>query len=576
MSGREPLSVVFLTAAAGPGTRAAPFGAARVASALKAWSASRSSSKPGTGAGSSGANASIRVSIVEAEPDESPEAIAKRALALSPDLVGLSLYSWNSGRLEAAGTALKAARPGLVIVAGGPDASADPEALATRGPADVVVAGEGERAIVDLVGAMLAGDPLPGPVVRAAPVDPAGLSSPWLDGTLDPGRWGGGALELTRGCPYRCAFCFESKGEARLRRFPLETAGKELERFEEAMVEEVFVLDPTFNADPKRMAAAVRLFSERGPNLRYFLEIRAELLTAEQARLLGSLDCSVQIGLQSADPAVLALVDRTLDPDLFARKTRLLDEEGVVYGLDLIYGLPGDTLAGFRRSLDYALGLGPNHLDVFRLAVLPGTALHDRAAGLGLDWDRAAPYLVRSTPTFRAAELEKAERLAVAADVLYTRGRAVMWFRSVAALARAKPSALLAAFADFMDEERSGPFAGIIAEATTDAARHDDIELLQTAFFGDWFERRPTRKPDHALAAIDLIKASGAWTRAFAEGATTTMELGWPPEDLLDYATFDVAAFADETRRSPQRWTCSPGRDGPRFAKAKAKAKPGR
>ncbi len=569
MSGREPLSVVFLTAAAGPGTRAAPFGAARVASALKAWSASRSSSKPGTGAGPSGANASIRVSIVEAEPDESPEAIAKRALALSPDLVGLSLYSWNSGRLEAAGAALKAARPGLVIVAGGPDASADPEALAARGPADVVVAGEGERAIVDLVEAMLAGKPLPGPVVRAAPADPAGLSSPWLDGTLDPGRWGGGALELTRGCPYRCAFCFESKGEARLRRFPLETAGKELERFEEAMVEEVFVLDPTFNADPKRMAAAVRLFSERGPNLRYFLEIRAELLTAEQARLLGSLDCSVQIGLQSADPAVLALVDRTLDPDLFARKTRLLDEEGVVYGLDLIYGLPGDTLAGFRRSLDYALGLGPNHLDVFRLAVLPGTALRDRAAGLGLDWDRAAPYLVRSTPTFGAAELEKAERLAVAADVLYTRGRAVMWFRSVAALARAKPSALLAAFADFMDQERSGPFADIVAEATTDAARHDDIERLQTAFFGDWFERRPTKKPDHALAAIDLIKASGAWTRAFAEGATTTMELGWPPEDLLDYASFDVAAFADETRRAPRRWTCSPSRDGPRFAAAK-------
>lgn len=574
MSGPIPFSVVFLTAAAGPGTRAAPFGAARVASALKAWSAPRPAASAGSNDAPSGPGRPIHASIVEAEPDESPEALAARTLALSPDLVGLSLYSWNSVRLEAAGAALKAARPGLVIVAGGPDASADPEALAARGPADVVVAGEGERVIVDLVAAMLSGKPLPGPVVRAAPVDPAGLSSPWLDGTLDPGRWGGGALELTRGCPYRCAFCFESKGEARLRRFPLETAGRELERFEAAMVEEVFVLDPTFNADPKRMAAAVRSFSERGPNLRYFLEIRVELLSAEQARLLGSIDCSVQIGLQSADPAVLALVDRTLDPALFARKTRLLDEEGVVYGLDLIYGLPGDTLTGFRRSLDYALGLGPNHLDVFRLAVLPGTALHDRASGLGLDWDRSAPYLVRSTPSFGDAELDRAERLAVATDVLYTRGRAVMWFRSVAALAKAKPSALLAAFADFMDQERSGPLAGIIAEARADAARHADIELLQTAFFGDWFKRRPTRKPDHALAAVDLIRASGAWTRAFAEGEPTTLELGWPPEDLLDYASFDVAEFADETSRSPRRWTCEPGRDGPRFAPAKVK--PGR
>ncbi|PKL24085.1 MAG: B12-binding domain-containing radical SAM protein [Spirochaetae bacterium HGW-Spirochaetae-3] len=544
---RDMLSIVFLTAAVEPGPRAAPFGAARVASALDA---------------APDLAGRIRVSIVEGLAGDEPAALAAKAAALRPDLLGLSLYSWNSGLLGAAAAIVRRSRPGVLVIAGGPDASADPERWARDGGADVAIAGEGEEAMIGIVRAMLRGDAAPGPVIRAPLLDPASLSSPWLDGTLDASRWGGAALELTRGCPYRCAFCFESKGAARLRRFPLEIAGRELARFEEAGVEEVFVLDPTFNADSRRMAESLRLFAERGPNLRYLLELRAELLTAEQARLLSTVDCSVQIGLQSADPAVMETMDRKFDPDLFARKIRLLDEEGAIFGLDLIYGLPGDTLPGFKRSLDYALSLGPNHLDVFRLAVLPGTALYERASGLGLERDMAAPYLVRSAPGFGPEDLAEAERLASSTDVLYTKGRAVMWFRPVAVLAKARPSTLVARFADYLDAAAPGARAAGVP--------HRRLEELQLGFLSAMFEERPPKAPGAADAALDLVRVSGAWTRALAEGETTEMDLGWTPDDVLDYATADIAEFAAEAPRAPGRWTCSPGPDGPRFRKTGA------
>jgi len=542
---RDALSIVFITAAAGPGPRAAPFGAARVASALNA---------------APDLKGKIRVSIVEGFADDEPADLAAKAAALRPDLLGLSLYSWNSGLIAAAAAIVRAGRPGLIVVAGGPDASADPERLPRDGVADVAVAGEGEEAMVGIVRAALRGEPLPGPVVRPPLLDPATLASPWLDGTLDAARWGGAALELTRGCPYHCAFCFESKGAAKLRRFPLEVAGRELARFEEAGVDEVFVLDPTFNADSRRMAEALRVFAERGPDLRYLLELRAELLTAEQARLLSTVDCSVQIGLQSADPAVLEAMDRKFDPELFARKIRLLDEEGAIFGLDLIYGLPGDTLSGFKRSLDYALGLGPNHLDVFRLAVLPGTALYDKAPSLGLEWDATAPYLVRSAPGFGPDDLAAAERLAKAVDVLYTKGRAVMWFRPVAVLAKARPSTLAARFADYLDAAGAGALPADVP--------HRRLEELQLGFLSAMFAERPPKAPGADDAALDLVRVSGAWTRALAEGETTEMQLGWAPDDVLDYATADIAEFAAEAPRAAGRWTCSPGPDGPRFRKA--------
>lgn len=544
MNHDKPLSIVFLTAAVGAGYRAAPLGAARLAAALKA---------------ASGLPGRFRVEIVEGVATDLPEALAAKAAAFSPDLVGLSLYSWNSGLLEAAGALVKAKRPGMLIVAGGPNASADPARLRNLGLADLVVAGEGEAAIVDIARAMLDGKPLPGPVIRAPLLDPASLSSPWLDGTLDPARWGGAAIELTRGCPFRCSFCFESKGAAKLRRFPLEVVAKEIARFQEAGVEEVFVLDPTFNADQRRMADAIYIFNERGPELRYFIELRAELLTAEQARLLSTIDCSVQIGLQSADPKVLALVNRELDPERFAKKLRLLDEEGIIYGLDLIYGLPGDDIHGFKRSLDYALGLGPNHLDVFRLAVLPGTALHDRSAELGLQYEPVAPYLVRSTPTFGPADLDQAERFADAVDALYNKGRAVMWFRSVAVLAKARPSTLVARFADYLDAS---------GKSVSADAPHRAIEELQLAFLAASFAEKPPKAAGAAEVALDLVRVSGAWTRAFAEGERTELELGWNPDDLLDYAMGDIAEFAAEAESVRGRWTCAPGADGPEFRKA--------
>jgi len=568
-TGSGRLKVLFLTAAVAPGPRAAPFGAARVASALKA-----------------AGDLALRISIhiLEGHAGESPRALADRALAEQADIVGLSLYLWNSRLLEEAAAMIKADAPRTVIVAGGPEASSDPGRLSALAFIDCTVAGEGEKAMADIVRAVLDGKTLPGPVILLQPLDLSALPSPWLDGTLQAERWNGAALELMRGCPYHCAFCFESKGVARLRRFPLELAEKEIARFEESRqdgggVDEVFVLDPTFNADPKRMAEAIRIFSKHGPSLRYFVELRAELLTAEQARQLSTIDASVQIGLQSSDPAVLKLVDRDFEPISFARKVRLLEAEGILYGLDLIYGLPGDTPAGFRRSLDYAVDLGPNHLDVFRLAVLPGTTLYDRAGSLKLDFDPSTPYLVRSTPDFSALELNEAERLANAADVLYNRGRAVMWLRPVLQLARMRPSALFSQFAGFMDERQNWSAIG----TGTELASHLAIEKMQIEFFTGLFAAKPpvgksavekvapgkaaACKPAAVQAALDLIRVSGAWTRALAEGESSTLEIGWDPEDLLDQASAGIADFAAAQKPHPARWTCRMTADGPSFTR---------
>jgi len=62
----------------------------------------------------------------------------------------------------------------------------------------------------------------------------------------------------------------------------------------------------------------------------------------------------------------------------------------------LIVGLPGDTRASFRRSLNFAASLDPSVLAVYPLMVLPGTELWRKAGDLQLVFDPHPPYHVRS------------------------------------------------------------------------------------------------------------------------------------------------------------------------------------
>jgi putative oxygen-independent coproporphyrinogen III oxidase len=87
----------------------------------------------------------------------------------------------------------------------------------------------------------------------------------------------------------------------------------------------------------------------------------------------------ISLGMQSAVPHVLAVLDRVHQPGRPERCVAWARSAGFgQVSLDLIYGTPGETDADWETSLDRALAAGPDHISAYSLIVEEGTRLAAR------------------------------------------------------------------------------------------------------------------------------------------------------------------------------------------------------
>ena len=98
----------------------------------------------------------------------------------------------------------------------------------------------------------------------------------------------------------------------------------------------------------------------------------------------------ISLGVQAADDAMLRRIGRvhTWDQVLSAvAAARMAKLENL--SLDLIYGLPGQTLAAWQETLTAAAALEPKHISCYGLKVEPGTPLWQQRQGTALPDDDA-------------------------------------------------------------------------------------------------------------------------------------------------------------------------------------------
>ena len=480
-----------------------------------------------------------------------------------------SVFVWNRLVLEKVAAALR--EKGVICIAGGPEITAGlrdkantrpdtahtcDDEVSSNSSFDYFVCGEGEFSVPQLIKKIVSEPasvqtPTVIPAISSSSLE--SLTSPYLDGTINPDDFGGVLWELARGCPFKCSYCYESKGEKTVRLFPMERIEKELDFFARKNVPQVFVLDPTYNADKKRALQLLNMIAKKTPRTFYYFEARAEFIDRQLAQAFTKLPCAVQIGLQSADENVLRLVNRPFNRKVFVRNIGFLNEAGVIFGFDLIYGLPGENLAGFKNGIDFAISLYPNNLELFCLSVLPGTDLADRAEQLHLNYEKKPPYHVINTDKYSKADMLAAKKLSEACTFFYNDGRAVPWCNTICRTLMMKPSEFFARFAEtgipsrYLNQKpvQNQTLKTKQKSETCDCCghpEHKDIEKEQILFITELLKQK---KLDRFIKPCrNIISFNGAISRVQDTGKKETITLDYEPEYIESQYATDLQFFA--------------------------------
>ena len=130
-------------------------------------------------------------------------------------------------------------------------------------------------------------------------------------------------------------------------------------------------------SDLGRMLHQLRNDFEFAPDCEITMEANPDTITRERLEGFKSAGINrLSFGMQSAVPHVLAVLDRTHNPENVARSIELAREIGFEeISVDLIYGTPGESLDDWRVTLDTALALPVTHISAYALIIETGTKL---------------------------------------------------------------------------------------------------------------------------------------------------------------------------------------------------------
>jgi len=316
------------------------------------------------------------------------------------DLIGFSLYLWNVERSSYIASRIKAESPRTITCAGGPetaDIGSDREKFFQ--PFDFIIVGEGEIAFCELVKDIFSGSSGRRIYRTEESTDLASIPNPYLSGILQISRKKPVYLETMRGCPNRCSYCFYGKMYDCVRFFPDSVVEKTIQHAEKNGAPEIYLMDPSFNVSPGLEDRLKRLAELNTSGIPIHTELRLESITESRARLLKDAGFrSVEVGLQSIHNAILKRVNRSFERKAFEKGAELLKHAGIEVRTGVILGLPGETADQFLSTINFVKDLGiEKTMEIYPLAVLPGTECRERSGELGLSYMQNPPYWVIAT-----------------------------------------------------------------------------------------------------------------------------------------------------------------------------------
>jgi len=363
-------------------------------------------------------------SILEFVKTDDINEIAEKILVQYPTIVGMGVYIWNAVEISRLVKIIKKVSPKTIIVLGGPEVSHSPFRVDFNS-ADYIIQGEGDLEFYDLVNSIFQKTDHRERIIKAPIPDISKIKLPYEFYTDDDVKNRVIYVEASRGCPFTCEFCLSSIDKS-VRNFDIQLLLSEFDKLWDRGVRQYKFVDRTFNLNTKITNLILDYFLTK--ELDYFLhfEVIPEHFpdsVKEKLKLFPPASLQLEIGIQTLNQDVADRISRKLNFEKIKQNIAFLsDQTSNHLHLDLIIGLPGETIESFGNNLNDLTSMSDSEVQLGLLKKLSGTLIDRHDLEFGMVYSDIPPYEILQNDLISFTQMQKMKRFSRYWDLTYNSG----------------------------------------------------------------------------------------------------------------------------------------------------------
>ena len=366
--------------------------------------------------------------IIEFSINDALQTIAEKLLRENPSIIGIGTYIWNATEVSELIQILKKVNPSITVILGGPEVSHQPFRV-DFSIADYVIQGEGDLSFYELCKKISTNEIKKNTdttqIVKQTAPQLKELNLPYEFYTDDDIKNRYVYVEVSRGCPFECEFCLSSMDE-KVRTFDIEAVLGEFEKLWQRGARAFKFVDRTFNINIKTANKILDFFLSKDENYFAHFEVIPDHFPAslkEKIKLFSHGALQLEIGIQTLNLEVANNISRNLKLDKIKENISFLQNETEAHiHLDLIVGLPGESLESFGKNLDELVNLSSCEIQIGILKKLSGTYINRHDIEHGMVYSDFPPYDILKNNQLSFDDIQMMKRFARFWDLYYNSG----------------------------------------------------------------------------------------------------------------------------------------------------------
>jgi radical SAM superfamily enzyme YgiQ (UPF0313 family) len=362
--------------------------------------------------------------ILEFSINDAPQTIAQKLLINKPRIIGIGVYIWNVSEVYELLHVIKKVSPDTKVILGGPEVSHEPFRV-NLDSADYIIQGEGDVAFYELCKNILTDNAPKERIIKMSMPSLKNLALPYRYYTDDDIKNRYIYVEASRGCPFECEFCLSSMDE-KVRSFDLDALIEEFELLWQRGARNFKFIDRTFNLNIKTANRLLEFFLKKTPPYFAHFEVVPDHFPdslKSKIALFPEGALQLEIGIQTLNPEIANNISRPLKLEKIKENIRFLENETKAHmHLDLIVGLPGESLESFGANLDELVRLSSCEIQIGILKKLSGTYINRHDTEHGMIYSDIPPYDVLQTSKLSFNEIGVMKRFSRFWDLTYNSG----------------------------------------------------------------------------------------------------------------------------------------------------------